>query len=330
MPFRSEAQRRKFYAMARRGEISADTLKKWEDETPKSKKLPERIGMKKTSSSAKLLVVPAMGATGTAVGYGGRRESERWRGWKGDDGKVILVRSPKTKKAFDQKMALSLAATGADLDKVAAAYAEELEKIAFLGGLIGRGMTAAGKAVAPKGWRAAAGLADDTMRARLSRGLQSQGQVMTDRATGYARFAPDPKPKTPPSPKPTAPAGTPKTAPTATTAPTSAAPTTAAPTSAAPTTAAPATTPAAGGDMFDQARSATNRARSAVAPTMENLFGVNTRQGLSQFQGGVGNWFGDLTQAQQRNVVGALGAGAGATGLAAGFFNDTATTEIYT
>jgi hypothetical protein len=63
---------------------------------------------------------------------------------------------------------------------------------------------------------------------------------------------------------------------------------------------------------------------------MENLFGVNTRQGLSQFQGGVGNWFGDLTQAQQRNVVGALGAGAGATGLAAGYGLGGGDTVVYT
>jgi hypothetical protein len=33
-PFRSEAQRRKFYAMAERGEISQATLRKWERETP--------------------------------------------------------------------------------------------------------------------------------------------------------------------------------------------------------------------------------------------------------------------------------------------------------
>jgi hypothetical protein len=43
MPFKSDAQRRKFYAMEDRGEISEDTVDRWEDETPKGKKLPERV-----------------------------------------------------------------------------------------------------------------------------------------------------------------------------------------------------------------------------------------------------------------------------------------------
>jgi hypothetical protein len=43
MPFKSKAQRRKFYAMADRGEISDATVKHWEDATPKGKKLPERV-----------------------------------------------------------------------------------------------------------------------------------------------------------------------------------------------------------------------------------------------------------------------------------------------
>lgn len=42
MPFKSEAQRRLFYAKAKRGEMSKATVKRWEDETPK-KKLPERL-----------------------------------------------------------------------------------------------------------------------------------------------------------------------------------------------------------------------------------------------------------------------------------------------
>ena len=41
-PFKSQAQRRKFHAMADRGEISKKTLGKWEGETPKGK-LPERV-----------------------------------------------------------------------------------------------------------------------------------------------------------------------------------------------------------------------------------------------------------------------------------------------
>lgn len=42
MPFKSQAQRRLFYAKARRGEISKKTVKEWEAHTPKSK-LPERV-----------------------------------------------------------------------------------------------------------------------------------------------------------------------------------------------------------------------------------------------------------------------------------------------
>jgi hypothetical protein len=43
MPFKSEAQRRKFYSMANRGEISDTTVKRWEKHT-KNKNLPEKVG----------------------------------------------------------------------------------------------------------------------------------------------------------------------------------------------------------------------------------------------------------------------------------------------
>lgn len=45
MPFASEAQRRKFYAMAERGEISKDKVREYEKETHGS--LPERVKAKK-------------------------------------------------------------------------------------------------------------------------------------------------------------------------------------------------------------------------------------------------------------------------------------------
>ncbi len=47
MPFKSEAQRRKFYELAKTGKISKKTLKEFESETPTGKKLPERVGKKK-------------------------------------------------------------------------------------------------------------------------------------------------------------------------------------------------------------------------------------------------------------------------------------------
>jgi len=43
MPFKSQAQRRKFYAMASRGEISKSKVKEWEAHTPKGKELPESV-----------------------------------------------------------------------------------------------------------------------------------------------------------------------------------------------------------------------------------------------------------------------------------------------
>jgi len=45
MPFASEAQRRKFYAMAERGEISKAKVAEYEKETKKD--LPERVKAKK-------------------------------------------------------------------------------------------------------------------------------------------------------------------------------------------------------------------------------------------------------------------------------------------
>ena len=54
MPFKSEAQRRKFYAMAARGEISEETLKEWQDSTG-DKELPEKVGKEKTALNERLL-----------------------------------------------------------------------------------------------------------------------------------------------------------------------------------------------------------------------------------------------------------------------------------
>lgn len=53
MPFRSQAQRRKFYAMADRGEISDSTVQEWESHTPKGKDLPERVSKKKKKREKK-------------------------------------------------------------------------------------------------------------------------------------------------------------------------------------------------------------------------------------------------------------------------------------
>ena len=48
MPFKSQAQRKKFYALEREGKISRETLDKWESETGK-KKLPEKASSRPQS-----------------------------------------------------------------------------------------------------------------------------------------------------------------------------------------------------------------------------------------------------------------------------------------
>lgn len=48
MPFKSKAQRRKFYALAEEGKMDKSTIDKWESETPKGK-LPERATKRPTS-----------------------------------------------------------------------------------------------------------------------------------------------------------------------------------------------------------------------------------------------------------------------------------------
>lgn len=50
-PFRSEAQRRKFYAMAERGEISKNKVKEYEEETKGD--IPERVKKKESMVKAK-------------------------------------------------------------------------------------------------------------------------------------------------------------------------------------------------------------------------------------------------------------------------------------
>lgn len=51
MPFKSEAQRRKFGAMVKKGEISQKTFNEWNSETPKN--IPERKSKPKTIEDLK-------------------------------------------------------------------------------------------------------------------------------------------------------------------------------------------------------------------------------------------------------------------------------------
>ena len=52
MPFKSQAQRRKFAELLMKGEISAETFEEWNRETG-SKKLPERVKRKAKKKSKK-------------------------------------------------------------------------------------------------------------------------------------------------------------------------------------------------------------------------------------------------------------------------------------
>ncbi len=52
MPYKSDAQRRKFHAMLGQGEISKAVVAEY-DRASKGKKLPERIGAKKPVKPAK-------------------------------------------------------------------------------------------------------------------------------------------------------------------------------------------------------------------------------------------------------------------------------------
>ena len=67
-PFKSESQRRKFHAMASRGEVSKQTVKKWEAHTPKGKKLPERLHRKSAAAGILAGVGRALLGAGKSVG----------------------------------------------------------------------------------------------------------------------------------------------------------------------------------------------------------------------------------------------------------------------
>ena len=52
MPFKSQAQRRKFAELLVKGEISPETFEEWNRETG-GRKLPERVTKKKAKTAAK-------------------------------------------------------------------------------------------------------------------------------------------------------------------------------------------------------------------------------------------------------------------------------------
>lgn len=64
MPFKSQAQRRKFAELLMKGEISAETFEEWNRETG-SKKLPERVKRKAKKKSKKKSTKKKTNATRT-------------------------------------------------------------------------------------------------------------------------------------------------------------------------------------------------------------------------------------------------------------------------
>jgi len=59
MPFKSEAQRRKFGAMVKKGEITQKTFDEWNSETPKN--IPERKKKAKTIAEMKAIAKKKLG-----------------------------------------------------------------------------------------------------------------------------------------------------------------------------------------------------------------------------------------------------------------------------
>jgi hypothetical protein len=64
VPFKSQAQRRKFAELLVKGEISKETYEEWNRETG-SEKLPERVGVKKSKRKTKSKPKPTKRKTAT-------------------------------------------------------------------------------------------------------------------------------------------------------------------------------------------------------------------------------------------------------------------------
>lgn len=48
-PFKSEAQRRKFYELVKQGKMKQSVVDEWQKATPQNKPLPERVKPKKVT-----------------------------------------------------------------------------------------------------------------------------------------------------------------------------------------------------------------------------------------------------------------------------------------
>ena len=140
MPFKSQAQRRKFYALEREGKISKETLRRWEEETPDWKKLPERVAkkervsMKKVAFGSPILNMLGLLGPGAATGYAAGREAA------GQTAHAVAPRGRKTRaEAVARKVGIPLSILGAlvamyksrglPVDKITAAIRRKMPQI---------------------------------------------------------------------------------------------------------------------------------------------------------------------------------------------------------
>ena len=298
----------------------------------------------------RLLAIPAAAlAGGVGIGYGGRKEKQRWKTFKGPSGERAFVRKGKTKHAFDLKMHYALQATGADLDVVADSFEAELEKIAAgriatawkgIKGMFGKAApeaaetAAKSKNVPPAGWKTPT-VKSNAQAAAIDRASAPRPTTNPAAMSVSGRTAANPGPVVGANPGPVVganPARTPLSdavtraegsSPTVKVAPQTSPVTANPPTS--PVTANPPTGPGTGGPMWKapaEAPGMLQQAKDAVGPGMQRNFGVDVNKGTGQFEGGMSNWFSKLTPEQKLNLqtAGAVGGAgvAGVGGLAAG------------
>jgi hypothetical protein len=80
MPFKSEAQRRKLYALEAAGKLKKGTCEKWEAETPKGITLPERLTPKKAHGKGVNDALDTYGVKEAAMPMGMLGRAGSWLG----------------------------------------------------------------------------------------------------------------------------------------------------------------------------------------------------------------------------------------------------------
>lgn len=89
MPFKSEAQRRFMFAAEKRGDLPEGTAERWQEHTPKGKKLPEHVkqaGLEKIADSLAPAISIQTRTTGT--------KTQRWSTKDEKDSDTPTVKKP--------------------------------------------------------------------------------------------------------------------------------------------------------------------------------------------------------------------------------------------